>query len=184
MLQPRALLKVPELIQILRDSVGTDIPVTQLPTLVNLARSIPSQNVTNAGIGFDQVIDVNHDGTELLPNQPRIRQLFDSIFNGPATTPTPEGPIRVEILNGTTRTGFAAATAAALKEKGYVVAGVGQAQTSDHLATSIVDRSGSRRAGAAIAALVGVSAGQVQTAPPQSDAADVMVILGFDAPDR
>jgi polyisoprenyl-teichoic acid--peptidoglycan teichoic acid transferase len=182
--QPSTLLKLPALAQIARDSVGTDVPLTQVPALALLARTIPAQNVTNVGIGPDMVVDINHDGTELLPQSDKIRQLFSQIWDTPASAAAPAGPVRVEVFNGTTRPGFAAATADALKARGYVVANVAQAQTSDHLTTTIVDRSGSRQAGAAIAKLVGVPANQVQTASPQPGAADVTVILGFDAPDR
>jgi polyisoprenyl-teichoic acid--peptidoglycan teichoic acid transferase len=181
-LRPAMVLKLPQLVGILQQSVGTDIPLTQIPALGGLARLIPAQNITSIGITYDMVVDVNHDGSLFLPNQPRIRALFDSVFTATAPTPTPIAPVTVEVDNGTTREGLAAATADELKARGFTIAQVAQAATTTQQHTTIVDRSGNRQAGAAVAQVIGVPATVVTTAPHQPGAADVTVVLGYDAP--
>ncbi len=187
-LEPRLLVKLPGLIGILQQSVGTDVPLGQIPALVSLARSIPPQNIVSTGITYDMIVDVNQDGTELRPDQAKIRRLFDSIFEAPgagegSAEATAGPPAKVEVLNGTTRDGLAASTADLLKGKGYAITRVAQAATSDHLVTEIVDRSGARHAGAAIARLLGVASTTVRPAPPRDGAPDVTITLGFDVPE-
>ena len=193
-LQPRMLVELPRFVGILRESVGTDIPFTELPALVSLARSIPAQNIVDVGITSGMVIDVHHDGTELLPDQPKIQQLFARVFEDTtpvqpptapvATAPTtaPRSPVHVEVTNGTERDGLAARTADELKGKGYVIAGVAQANLTNAAHTIVVDRTGARHAGQAIAQAIGVPASAVQDAPARPDLPDVTVILGDDAP--
>jgi LCP family protein required for cell wall assembly len=188
LLRPRTILSLPGLVDIVRKSVATDVPTAKLPGLLYLALSIPPANVTNAGITYDMLVDVNKDGSEFLPDRAKIQHLFDTVLGAPVDRATPtssaasSAPIQVEVLNGTTRAGFAAATADILKSKGYQIARVAQATTSDHLHTSIVDRSGSRQAGLAIAQAIGVTPSAVVAAPAQAATPDVSIVLGYDAP--
>lgn len=91
-LQPAMLLKLPQFIGILRESVGTNIPLTEVPSLVNLARSIPPQNIVDEGITPDMLIDVNHNGTEYLPRWPKIHRLFAKVFGPSASESAPSNP--------------------------------------------------------------------------------------------
>lgn len=190
-LRPQMIAKLPQFLNIIRESVATNVPLTQLPALVNLARSIPPKNIISTGITQNMVIDVYHNGTVLLPDQVKIRHLFDTVFDtptpasttaaAPSVAPT-HGPLKVEVLNGTARLSFAANTAALLKQKGFVITRVAQASTSTQQHTMIVDRSGNAQAGREIAAIIGVPASAVQFAQPEPNSPDVTVILGYDAP--
>lgn len=186
-LQPGMLVKLPEFVAILHESVGTDIPLTKIPSLVSLARSIPAENVVDVGITSDMVVDVNHDGTVLLPDRARISRLFASVFGDVAPsqvvepTSTPEPAARIEVTNGTTRDGLATLTADKLRRDGYVIAGVAQASRDDYLHTIVVDRTGSRHVGASIARTLGVSESAVEVEKAAPGAPDVTIILGYDA---
>jgi hypothetical protein len=188
--QPASLPKLPELFSVVQQSVATNIPPTRMPWLASLALSIPSDRVRSAGITYDMVVDVNKDGSELLPDHAKIQHLFDTALANQsdggasasgATSPT--DPVQVEVLNGTTRNGLAAATATTLKGKGYSIANVAQAPTSDHAHTSLVDRSGSRHAAPAVARVIGLPSAAIDVAQPAAGVADVTVVLGYDAPD-
>jgi hypothetical protein len=135
------------------------------------------------------VVDVHKDGSELLPDHAKIQHLFETALDDPASNGTssavgtsPTDPVRVEVLNGTTRDGLAAATANELKGKGYAVGNVAQATTSDHLHTSLVDRSGSRHAAAAVAQAIGIPSARIVAGQLAPGVADVTIVLGYDAP--
>lgn len=179
-IQPANLPKLPTLLRVVQQSVTTDIPPEAIPSLIARAQSIPAENITSTGITAEMVIDINHDGTELEPDFSKIRPMIAQAFGEAA----PEAPIRVEILNGTDRDGFAAATAERLQEQGYEITQIAQAARSDHQNTEIIDRSGDRHAGAALAKILDVPPSAIQPAPPTAEATDITITLGFDAPDR
>ncbi len=194
LLRPEMALKVPEFVSVVRQSLATNIPPTKLPWLLYLAASIGPSNVVDAGITYDMLVDVNKDGSEFLPDRVKIQHLLDTVLDNPPSssasnptaTPNPvavQDPVRVEILNGTTRDGLAATLADALKTKGFSIARVAQADTSDQVHTLVTDRSGARHAGPTVAKAVGVPSATVVLAPAQTGLPDVTVVLGYDVPD-
>jgi hypothetical protein len=100
---------------------------------------------------------------------------------GPRPTRAPEGavrPIRVQILNGSGESGVASRLATSLREGGFHVVEVGNADRSDYFATLVVARREDPSAAVAVARYLG--------GPPvvrqawTSDLAEVTVVLGSD----
>jgi hypothetical protein len=90
--------------------------------------------------------------------------------------PSPGKRIRVEVLNGTRRPGFARTATRALRERGLDVVFVGTAPTAD--STRIFVRRGDPGQGRDVAEALG--AGRVVMQPDTLRRVDVSVVLGDD----
>lgn len=88
------------------------------------------------------------------------------------------GPIRVMVLNGNGVAGAAGAVADDLEDRGFEIAGVGDAPSFDNATTRILVRPGDEEDGAAVAATLGF--GEVENDDIQGDAS-VILIIGQDA---
>jgi hypothetical protein len=91
----------------------------------------------------------------------------------------PDGkPIRVEVLNGSGVRHAGLAAAEALRERGFDVVDIRNADRSDYEATVVLDRVGNLDYAWAVADEIGV--GQARQAPDESLLLEVTVILGRD----
>jgi hypothetical protein len=104
-----------------------------------------------------------------------------ALFRRPAGTRTRDAadrPIRVQVLNGSGEGGVASRVASCLREGGFQVVEVGNADRSDYFATLVVARRGDPEAAEAVARYLG--------RPPvvrqawDSDLAEVTVVIGSD----
>ena len=204
-LQPSILPRVPQMIGILRSALQTDVPLTDVLPLFNMARGIQSKDIVSRTIDSSMVIDVNGDGTVLVPDRKKIRKLVEEIFSDappsatatppptatsvptptriPSLTPTPTKtvPIAVRVYNGTLRDHLAADTAEMLRVRGYDIRDVGQASRSDYAQTVILDHTGRPHVAAAIAQMLDVPSTAIRRAQAAEDGSDVTIILGQDA---
>ncbi len=192
--------KIPQLIGIVRGAVATDISPTDMIALASLARRIDLDHIVSRTIDSTMVIDVNRDGTVLVPDREKIRKVMQEVFNdAPVATPTAvatatpsavakvsptaEGKSnrKVRVLNGTTRNLFAATTAEALEQHGYEAIEVAQAVRNDYAKTIIMVHGPRRTEAEDIAKLLGVPSSAIRTNQPAAGNADITIILGFDA---
>ena len=202
-LQPSILPRVPQMIGILRSALQTDVPLTDVLPLFNMARGIQSKDIVSRTIDSSMVIDVNGDGTVLVPDRKKIRKLVEEIFSdappsatakptatpvptptripSPTPTPTKTAPIAVRVYNGTLRDHLAADTAEMLRVRGYDIRDVGQASRSDYAQTVILDHTGRPHVAAAIAQMLDVPSTAIRRAQAAEDGSDVTIILGQDA---
>jgi LCP family protein required for cell wall assembly len=169
--------KLPTMLGIVRDAVTTDIPVTTLLALANLARQVPSGAIVSRQINAEEVIDANADGSVLVPNREKIRPIVQEVFYDPVVK---KEAARVEVLNGTRRDGLATAAGAALRTQGFTVERVDGAEDDDYTTTLIVDRGGKAGTVARLSAALGVAPSGVRREAAAAGEADVTVILGAD----
>jgi hypothetical protein len=97
---------------------------------------------------------------------------------GRATAPATQRVIRVEVLNGTREGGVGNRVASYLREGGFHVVGVGNADRSDYFATLVVARSEDPSAARAVARYLGSPPVILQARG--GDAADVSLVIGSD----
>jgi hypothetical protein len=97
---------------------------------------------------------------------------------GGATAPATQRVIRVEVLNGTREGGVGNRVASYLREGGFHVVGVGNADRSDYFATLVVARSEDPSAARAVARYLGSPPVILQARG--GDAADVSLVIGSD----
>ncbi len=93
---PALMLKLPQMLSILRGAIQTDLPLDQM---MALGETLQNSNLKQ----IDRLVLDNHYGTEsyseggawiLVPNMAKIRTAIDKIFSKTKGTPTPEGTTR------------------------------------------------------------------------------------------
>jgi hypothetical protein len=95
-----------------------------------------------------------------------------------ARAPEPERVVRVQVLNGTREGGMGTRVASFLREGGFHVIEVKNADRSDYFATLIVARRDDPSAARAVARYLGSPPVILQSRP--GDAADVTLVIGSD----
>lgn len=184
-LQLDMLPKLPGMLGILRESVSTDIPAGSMLSMAQLARSIGSQNIASVAIDDTMVTAYSTDQVYyLVPKWPEIKQLIARVFTAPAQTDEPteqQESARIEVLNGTQRSGMAAMTGSFLKDKGFVVVRIDNADRDDYRETVIVDHAGKAVAANNIARLLEVPSTAISASEGGGGDVDITIILGEDA---
>lgn len=169
--------KLPSMFMIVKNSVTTDIPWTTMLALADLGRRIPSSSIESKAIDDSMIIDVNRDGTVLIPDREKIHAVIQEMFYDPQAR---KEAARIEVLNGTAREGLATNTGAALKAQGFTVSRIDSADRSTYAQTTIVDHHGKPATVKRLAALLGVGAANVKSDAGAAGDPDVTVILGSD----
>jgi LytR cell envelope-related transcriptional attenuator len=98
---------------------------------------------------------------------------------GPKPAATPKHPIRIELLNGSGRAGLAGELASYLRDGGFDVLEVSNADRSDYRSTLVVNRTESPESGRIVAEYLGTRH-LIQQVGTQ-EMIDVTVIVGRDA---
>ena len=98
---------------------------------------------------------------------------------GPQTVGRPKAPLRIELLNGSGRSGLAGELASYLRDGGFDVLLVSNADRSDYRNTLVVNRSESPEAGNIVADYLGTR--HVIQQIRAQEMIDVTVIVGRDA---
>jgi hypothetical protein len=98
---------------------------------------------------------------------------------GPRPAGTPKHPIRIELLNGSGRAGLAGELASYLRDGGFDVLEVSNADRSDYRSTLVVNRTESPQSGRIVAEYLGTRH-LIQQVGTQ-EMIDVTVIVGRDA---
>ena len=98
---------------------------------------------------------------------------------GPQSVGRPKGPIRIELLNGSGRSGLAGELASYLRDGGFDVLVVSNADRADYRNTLVVNRTESHEPGSIVADYLGTRH-LIQQIRAQ-EMIDVTVIVGRDA---
>jgi LytR cell envelope-related transcriptional attenuator len=98
---------------------------------------------------------------------------------GPRPVGSPKRPIRIELLNGSGRAGLAGELASYLRDGGFDVLEVSNADRSDYRSTLVVNRTESPQSGRIVAEYLGTRH-LIQQVGTQ-EMIDVTVIVGRDA---
>lgn len=88
-LQPSILPKIPAMVGILFNTVKTDVPVTDMLSLFKMGQGIQAKDIVSRAIDPSMTIDVNGDGTVLVPDRKKIRKVMDEVFSDTPVTPAP-----------------------------------------------------------------------------------------------
>jgi hypothetical protein len=98
---------------------------------------------------------------------------------GPQATGRPKQPIRIELLNGSGRAGLAGELASYLRDGGFDVLEVSNADRSDYRTTLVVNRTGAPEPAKVVAEYLGTR--HVIQQQSSQEMIDVTVIVGRDA---
>ncbi|MEK7655534.1 MAG: LCP family protein [Patescibacteria group bacterium] len=146
--------KIAELWGVVSAHVQTDLSPWDMVKLAPMAMNMDGEKIiTNAltDAPDGELVAANVDGAFMLfPKRPDWSELR-LIAQNPFATKTerdaqnrPSEVVRVEIKNGTTRTGFATQVSALLKKQGYSVTGTGNAVRRGYEKTVIFDLTGGK----------------------------------------
>ena len=183
-LQLDILPRLNNLLQQLQGTVKTDLSLTQVGSLAQLAQQIPAANIHTYAIGADMVTDSGASGQDaLIPDWDKIHALVRQMMGSAAVQ---NEAAQIRLLNGTNVSGLAARTQPLLEGAGLIVTGVAQApDAGSYPQTVIVDYTGGQKP-ATIAQIrstlnlgnIPVRTGAAGDRPP---GVDLDVILGDDA---
>ena len=176
--------RIPELWSTLGDAFQTDLQLTDVLALAQIASQIEPQYVRSRLIEGTMVTGwtTPKGAMVLLPNYELIRQALLSLYAPPDENlkRLAEEAARVEVLNGTGIPERAALAAARLRWEGIQVITVGFADRTDYEHTLIINYSNKTYTPARLAAVLGVSAENIRQEPDPTSQVDIRVILGYD----
>jgi hypothetical protein len=171
-LQPSTIAKLPTLLLQLRDCVATNLPVTQMLGLGLGMRDFVGDSVITALVpGVGETVDgvsywiPNHDATQVL-----VDQLVRGIE-----------PVTIQVLNGSGAAGAAGYAAERLRQQGYQVVDVRDAQRFGYRETEVIVNPARWDVGTQIARIFDakmVDGNEMGTMAGGEGHYDVMVIVG------
>ncbi|NLK07211.1 MAG: LCP family protein [Firmicutes bacterium] len=171
-LQAATITKIPALSVQLWDCVSTNVSLTQMLSLGLSMRDFDSDSIVTAlipGIGD------NIDGVSYwVPNRAATQALVDQLIRG-------KEPVTVRVLNGSGAVGAAGYAAARLREQGYQVVNIGNAQRFGYRETEVLVNPERKDVGAQIADIFGthiIHELEADAEQQGDDNCDVMVIVG------
>ncbi len=140
---PQLLAKAPQLLVTTQNTIQTDIPI---PAGIELAKLVNGSSVREVR----QLVLDSRYGEEtysaegawiLMPDRAKVRSALVQFFtpSGSGVAVAGSQALRVEVLNGTSQEGVAAATAAILKAQGWDVVAVGDADRKDYVQTIVIN---------------------------------------------
>jgi LCP family protein required for cell wall assembly len=144
--------KIADLWGVVSSNVQTDLSIWDIVKIAPLATRFDRSHMVMHVLTQEELVPANVDGAYMLfpkkPDWSDIRELAQNPFETKeemAAKARPAETVRVEIKNGTTRTGFAANVADSLKRVGYVVTGTGNATRRGYERSVIFDLTGGKK---------------------------------------
>ena len=127
--QPATIGKLPSLIAQLQDCITTNLPVSKMLSLAFSLRDLDSESVVTAvipGVG-DSINGVAY----WVPNEDATRVMVDRLIRGLE-------PVTIQVLNGSGAAGAAGYAAQRLREQGFPVLDVRDAQRFGYRQTEVI----------------------------------------------
>jgi len=203
---PHLVSRAPVLLNILSDSIQTDMPLSKMISLTNMARKLNLDNIRRLIIDVNMVEPtITEKGAAVLvPKMDIVQAAIKDFFaadadpsdaRGSVVPPTPSAPtetpaqtpgdasvpqdIRIVVLNGAGSEGLEKELADILIAHGYDVVGTGLADRNDYAQTQIIVSSDSPVT-RQLADLLGVSDQNIRPGAPEQLQADIVIIIGAD----
>ncbi len=202
---PHLVSRAPVLLNILSDSIQTDMPISKMISLANMARKMKLDHIRRLIIDVNMVEPtITEKGASvLMPKMDIIQAAINDFFaadaeNGDArgeAVPPPQSPptettaqppavsapqdARIVVLNGAGIAGREKELADILIAHGYDVVGTGLADRNDYAQTQIIV-SNESPVTKQLADLLGVSDQNIRPGAPEQLQADVVIIIGAD----
>lgn len=176
--------KLPSLMGTLLQTVQTDIPASEFLRLAKLTKEVGSANISNLVIDDKYTTPFKGEGGAdlLIPKKAEIRQAIGALMAHPVVR---EEAARIEVINGTNKTGLAGRTGDYLIGQGYDVVKVSTADRSDYKRTQILLIDDSKKATAKLLASVlkvesqdVISRPDLSGPPAASSGPQIRIILG------
>ena len=172
----KGLANAPELISELRSAVVTDMPIDEAVRLALALRSVGVGDLHTAILpGVSETVG---GASYWVMDRAKAREVVNRVIV------QREGMVRVEVLNGNGSTGAAAQVADLLREKGFEVVAVGNADHFAYARTAVIAHREDQEAAAEVVRALGREVerrtGDPRQGPVAAVDADVTVIVGRD----
>jgi len=185
------LTRIPEVLRIAGDSVQTDLSLNEMYSLAKLAREIPETNVKSVVIDESMTTgQTTPDGAQvLILNRDRIREVVYELFSGPIPTSAvgvsekeiiAQEAAKIEVQNGTLTPGLAQRTAEYLKNLGYFVVSVSNADRADYVTSILIDYAGKTNTVSLLAQRFRIVPENIRRYTGIQSEVDVRLVLGRD----
>ncbi|MBV8530001.1 MAG: LCP family protein [Candidatus Eremiobacteraeota bacterium] len=188
------------LLAVFKKYVQTDFSDSELVSLATLYQGLSPSAIVSAQVPYTDDVNLPGYGDSLVPDTQARAQLVSKMLTAPpspvaspdalALAAIPPGTLRVDVQNGSGVNGAAHRMAAVLKQAGFTIGEVGDAERSDYTSTEIHEHSSVTYAGARVREALPPSLREAvvvpeapRTASPAATAAsgsDVTVIVGVD----
>ena len=181
LLQLNMIPRVPQLWGEFKDTVQTDLSLSEILSLAKIAREIGTENITGKSLDEPYVTSAmtSEGAYVLLPNRDRMREVIDEVFFDARKL---QEAARIEVLNGTDRPGLATKTAQQLKEYGFQQITVGDLQSDPPGLTKIQTYSSKSYTAKLVASILNLPKNRVIMLDRMNgDPVDIRIILGTDA---
>jgi polyisoprenyl-teichoic acid--peptidoglycan teichoic acid transferase len=187
-LKMNALARAPELLAQLRDTVETDMPPDQVLSLAPILAQVRADNIKLRSIDLNYAYEIRlNTGADVLwPDREKIGTLRDELFNTTEATssisisPLKAEAARIVVLNGTTKDGLAAMASRYLKNNGFNVVQIGNAERRDYAKTVLVDLGNKGATLDWLTQRFNIEATNIRHNPTTQRDSDIRVILGSD----
>lgn len=156
LMNPATILKLPELVSITQKNVISDLSNGEMLKIGNFLRKLKKDDVRMVMLPgrFGEISGISYWVPDDLTTKETVKDLFpDSIFNNEksdsnsnAIEQIDKRKYKLTVLNGTSESGLASKAARVLKEKGWVVWNVEQADNTNTQKTQIVLQTGKTKA--------------------------------------
>ncbi len=181
--------KANEILDIVGDTIQTDLTRDEILALANLALKVDTEAI-RFGVIDEKCTSpfVTADGQQvLLPNLEKIREVRDYVFAVgevatpvSASQPAAEENVTIKVLNGTLTSGLATATGEYLKQHRLNVVDVGSADRADYANSRIIMNRPRPQTAQRIAELLRLPQTAIVKAERPNAEYDIEVILGND----
>lgn len=129
LLKPNTLLKLPKIIDVVQNSVDTDITPLEMASLANVARQLKMEDIsmhTIPGVG-KYISGISY----FIPYQSQMSELIDQVFYNDENA-------KIAVLNGNGASGVASKVAEKLESEGFKVVEIANADSFDYDTTTII----------------------------------------------
>ncbi len=198
--QINTLLHFGDLVQVFRKYVQTDLADSELLSIANYYQGMSDSSVVAAQVPYTDDVNLPGYGDSLVPDSGARAHLVATMLTEPtAPVPSPDAmalaaiapnTLRVDVENGSGVTGAARRVATVLKQAGFTIGDVGDADRSNYGTTEIHEHSSVTFAGAKVrsalphtlrkAVVVPDRAPSSSPVPTATQTSDVTVIVGSD----
>lgn len=177
--------KLPSLMATIMATVKTDLQPGEILALAKLANQVETDAILARAIDYSVVVETKtpSGGDVLLPDREKIRAIVDEVFTQSSESQkrVPEETATLEVLNGAGTPGLGAQMAAFLKEQGFDVVAIGNAERTDYAKTEIIDYAGNSQTVALLAQILQVSEDNIQVEKgAQPGPGNLRIIVGKD----
>lgn len=188
-LKVNAIAQAPQLLAQLRAAIETDMSPEQILALAPLVSQIRPDNIKSRSIDLTMSYEIRlNTGADVLwPDREKIGALIQEMFSTPQGTnvvasisPLRAEAARIVILNGTTKDGLAAMASRYLKNNGFNVVQIGNAEKRDYAKTVLVDLADKPATLDWLAQRFNIDSGNIRRNPTTERDSDIRIILGSD----